>query len=135
MFYNANGVSIGEFKTLNDCMEFPIHNIWCINREDDNLFSKYKAQGFRVIIICCWNRIDHWRFVVGIIKGGKRAYFDLNDLPMNFVVNEYEAYLGKEAMFAISKLDEHIIIINDEIRLTESQLRQIISTCIKNILH
>lgn len=43
MFFDENNIRIGEFKTLEECMKFPIREIWCINRREDNLFNKYKA--------------------------------------------------------------------------------------------
>lgn len=44
LFENDN-VSIGEFKTIEDCMNYPIKD-WCIAREEDNLFDLYKVQRF-----------------------------------------------------------------------------------------
>ena len=36
MFFDNGTVSIGEFITLDDAMNFPIKEIWCINRTEDN---------------------------------------------------------------------------------------------------
>jgi len=145
MFYDTEQVSIGEFNTLQECMNFPIHNIWCINRDEDNLFEKYKSQGNRVLIICCWNRSDKWKFVVGIVKGGNVKYFDLNDLPMDLVQLDFESYLGRDAVAAIKGLNEQTIYnkikenikMNKKqtIRLNENQLRQIVKQSVNRILN
>lgn len=56
MFFDNSIISIGEFKTLDDAMNFPIKEIWHINRSQDNKFQSYKSQGYRLLIICSWNR-------------------------------------------------------------------------------
>ena len=33
--FNNGTVSIGEFKTIEDAMNFPMQEIWCINRTQD----------------------------------------------------------------------------------------------------
>lgn len=101
ILYDSNNVSIGEFKTLEDYMEFPIHDIWCVNRIDDNLFEKYKTHGYRVLIICSWERGDRWRFVIALKKGTRVSYYDLNDLPMDLVCQQYEKTLGDDAVSII----------------------------------
>ena len=39
--FNKGNISIGEFKTIDDCMNHPLRGTWCINRDEDNLFEKY----------------------------------------------------------------------------------------------
>lgn len=75
MFFDNGTVSIGEFITLDDAMNFPIKEIWCINRTEDNKFQSYLSQGTRILIICSWNRgiQDPLKFVVALIhKGNSR---------------------------------------------------------------
>ena len=100
-FFDNGTISIGEFKTLDDAMNFPIKEIWCINRTEDNKFQSYKSQGSRLLIICSWNRSiqDSLKFVVAVIhkdKVGKVYYWDMNDLPLypEERKNQYEGSLG-----------------------------------------
>lgn len=104
MIIDTPDVSIGEFKTLSECMSFPITERWCINRKNGNKFDKYKSQGNRILIICCWNRNDAWRFVVAIIKNGIK-YLDLNDLPMDLVGDRFEEYLGEDIVNKIHSIN------------------------------
>ena len=68
-FFNNGTISIGEFKTIDEAMNFPIKEIWCINRADDNKFQAYKSQGARILIICDWNKSiqDPTKFVVALV--------------------------------------------------------------------
>lgn len=97
--YSSESVSIGEFKTIDDFMSYPLHEIWCINRIEDNKFEQYKQQGYTLLIICCWKRKDSQRFVLTIAKQGHLLkYFDLNDLPMDLIAEDFENSLGNEAL-------------------------------------
>lgn len=147
MILDTPKVSIGEFKTLTECMSFPIAERWCINRKDGNKFDKYKSQGNRILIICCWDRHDAWRFVIAIVKNGIK-YFDLNDLPMDLVSNDFEKYLGTDIVNNIHSINnqtnirqsnniktEENMIRKNRIRLTESQFHRLISESLKKVLN
>ena len=100
--FNNGNVSIGEFKTIEDAMNFPIQEIWCINRTQDNKFNSYVSQGCRLLIICDWNKSiqDSQKFVVALIsKSGKITYWDLNDLPIN--TKQYENSIDNDVLTAI----------------------------------
>ena len=136
-----NGViSIGEFKTMNDCMNYPIKD-WCITREEDNKFDAYKRQGDRLLIVCSWNRTDSQRFVVAIAsRNHKIKYFDLNDLPMDLIAKTYEQSLGNDAISILkqygitneSKTNKNMK--KNTIKLNESQLRKIVTESVKKVL-
>lgn len=110
-FFNNDTISIGEFKTLDDAMNFPIKEIWCINRTEDNKFQSYKSQGSRLFIICSWNRStqDPLKFVLALIhkdKVGKLYYLDMNDLPLypDEKKNQYEDSLGDDATYTLYQI-------------------------------
>ena len=42
MFFDSDNVSIGEFKTIEEAMEYPLKGCWCVNREENNLFDKFE---------------------------------------------------------------------------------------------
>ncbi len=136
-----NGViSIGEFKTMNDCMNYPIKD-WCITREEDNKFDAYKRQGDRLLIICSWNRTDSQRFVVAIAsRNHKIKYFDLNDLPMDLIAKTYEQSLGNDAISILkqygitneSKTNKNMK--KNVVRLNEQQLKKIVAESVKKVL-
>lgn len=101
-FFDNGTISIGEFKTLDDAMNFPIKGIWRINRTQDNKFNSYASQGCRLLIICDWNKSiqDSQKFVVALIsKSGKITYWDLNDLPIN--TKQYENSIDNDVLTAI----------------------------------
>lgn len=102
VFFDNGSISIGEFKTLDEAMNFPIQEIWCINRTEDNKYNSYRNQGARVLIICEWSKSiqDSRKFVVALVfNDGAIKYFDLNDLPID--AKSYEENLNNEALHAI----------------------------------
>lgn len=110
--FNNGTIAIGEFKTLDDAMGFPLKEIWCINRKGDNKFQAYKDQGTRMLVICDWSRSiqDGLKFVLALIhQNGKIHYYDLNDLPLypEERKNQYEGSLGDEATYALYHLIEN----------------------------
>jgi len=118
-FFDNGTISIGEFKTLDDAMNFPIKEIWCINRTEDNKFQSYKSQGSRLLIICSWNRSiqDSLKFVVAVIhkdKVGKVYYWDMNDLPLypEERKNQYECSLGDDATCTLYRIANNILNCN-----------------------
>ncbi len=38
--FDNNKITIGEFRTYEEAMDFPLHEIWCINRSEDNKFRQ-----------------------------------------------------------------------------------------------
>ena len=107
--FNNGTISIGEFKTLDDAMNFPIKDIWCINRQGDNKFQAYKDQGTRMLVICDWSRSiqDSLKFVLALIhQNGKIHYYDLNDLPLypENRKNQYEGSLGDDATYTLYQI-------------------------------
>lgn len=129
-------------------MNFPIKEIWCINRTEDNKFQSYKSQGSRLFIICSWNRStqDPLKFVLALIhkdKVGKLYYWDMNDLPLypDEKKNQYEGSLGDDATFTLYQIANNKELncnrnMNKKlIRLTESDLHKIIKESVKRALN
>ena len=145
-FFDNGTISIGEFKTLDDAMNFPIKEIWCINRTEDNKFQSYKSQGSRLLIICSWNRSiqDSLKFVVAVIhkdKVGKVYYWDMNDLPLypEERKNQYEGSLGDDATYTLYQIANNRLNCNTNmnkklIRLTEQDLHRIVKESVKRVL-
>jgi hypothetical protein len=97
VLFNDNNISIGEFKTLEEAMTHPLKGYWRFNREEDNLFAKYKQQGYRILIICSWNRQDSQRFVIAIVGHHQVKYWDMNDVPIDKIRNDFEISIGEKA--------------------------------------
>jgi hypothetical protein len=145
-FFDNGTISIGEFKTLDDAMNFPIKEIWCINRTEDNKFQSYKSQGSRLLIICSWNRSiqDSLKFVVAVIhkdKVGKVYYWDMNDLPLypEERKNQYEGSLGDDATYTLYQIANNRLNCNTNmnkklIRLTENDLHKIVKESVNSVL-
>ena len=116
LIFDSNSISIGEFKDIKECINFPIKELWCINRLEDNKFQAYKSQGTRILIICSWNRSiqDSLKFVLALIHKdeiGKIYYWDMNDLPLYPKERKYqfEGSLGDEAIHTLYKVANKII--------------------------
>ncbi len=144
--FNNGTVSIGEFKTIEDAMNFPIQEIWCINRTQGNKFNSYISKGCRLLIICDWGKSiqDPQKFVVALIsKSGKITYWDINDLPIN--TRRYENSIGNDVLIAVYAVADELYRNNNQlncnlnmnkklIRLTESDLHQIVKESVYRIL-
>lgn len=144
--FNNDTVSIGEFKTIEDAMNFPMQEIWCINRTQDNKFNSYVSQGCRLLIICDWGKSiqDSQKFVVALIsKSGKITYWDLNDLPIN--TRQYENSIDNDVLTAIYAVADELYRTNNQlncnlnmnkklIRLTESDLHRIVNESVNKVL-
>ena len=143
---NNGTISIGEFKTIEDAMNFPMQEIWCINRTQDNKFNSYVSQGCRLLIICDWGKSiqDSQKFVVALIsKRGKITYWDLNDLPIN--TRQYENSIDNDVLTAIYAVADELYRNNNQlncntnmnkklIRLTESDLHRIVKESVNRVL-
>ena len=111
--FSEDNISLGEFKTINDAMEFPIHEVWCVNRSGGgNEFQKYKDSGVRILIICDWGRNvqDVKKFVVALVfRNGEVIYYDMNDVPIapDSEKYQYEGSLGHGIMYTIYQIVEH----------------------------
>ena len=143
--FDNGTISIGEFKTLEEAMSFPIKEIWCVNRKGDNKFQAYKDQGTRMLLICDWSRSiqDSLKFVLALIhQNGKIHYYDLNDLPLypEERKNQYEGSLGDQATYTLYHLIENKQYNTNTnmnkklIRLTESDLHLIVKESVNKIL-
>ena len=153
VLFNDNNISIGEFKTLEEAMTHPLKEYWCFNREEDNLFAKYKQQGCRILIICSWNRQDSQRFVIAIVGHHQVKYWDMNDVPIDKIRNDFEISIGEKAeeciynilrqqnstrqsqsQHPIQENNNKQINTNKNMKINETQLRKIISESVKNVL-
>ena len=154
VFFEKGSISIGEFKTLDDAMGFPIPDKWCVNRTvGDNKFEKYMALNVRVLIICDWSKSiqDSRKFVIALVyPDGQTIYFDFNDIQID--ANEYETSLDEDVFNAIERVvSAHYKLHNSEtnenkqyktrynmkktIRLSESDLQRIVNESVKNVLN
>lgn len=153
VFFEKGSISIGEFKTLDDALGFPIPDKWCVNRTvGDNKFEKYMALNVRVLIICDWSKSiqDSRKFVIALVyPDGQTIYFDFNDIQID--ANEYETSLDEDVFNAIERVvSAHYKLHNSEtnenkqhktrynmkktIRLSESDLHRVIKESVKRVL-
>lgn len=154
VFFEKGSISIGEFKTLDVAMGFPIPDKWCVNRTvGDNKFEKYMALNVRVLIICDWSKSiqDSRKFVIALVyPDGQTIYFDFNDIQID--ANEYETSLDEDVFNAIERVvSAHYKLHNSEtnenkqhktrynmkktIRLSESDLHKVIKESVKRAIH
>lgn len=81
-FYNKDNVSVGEFKTIEEMMNFPIKDIWDINRTKSNKFNLYRSNGMRFFILCNWCKKmrDPKKYILIMkYKSGKIKCLDTNN--------------------------------------------------------
>lgn len=147
-------ISVGEFNNIEEANAFPIQEIWCINRRDDNKFNAYKNQGSRILIICSWNRNDNdsLKYVLTLVHpNGKIHYWDMNDLPLypEQRKQQYECGLGDKITNTLHQIaanqteqidNKQNLNCNkdmkrtNKIRLTESQLHRVIKESVKKVM-
>lgn len=44
LIFDSDNISIGEFNNVEQYMNFPIKELWFINRLEGNKFQEYKSQ-------------------------------------------------------------------------------------------
>lgn len=134
LLFDNGVVSIGEFLTIEEAMNFPIKEVWCINRNDDNKFQAYKKQNTRILIICCWNKAieDTTKFVVALLfTDGSIKYFDMNDLPLypNEKKEQFLKSLGEDTLLFLNKISEKQTTSNGYIKTDECKISKQILEC------
>ena len=155
VIFEKGNISIGEFKTLDEAMSFPIPDKWCVNRTvGDNKFEKFMVLNVRVLIICDWSKSiqDSRKFVIALVyPDGQTIYYDFNNIQID--ANVYETSLDEDVFNAIERVVvAHYKLHNPEvqnenkqhktrynmkktIRLSESDLHRIISESVRRVIN
>lgn len=137
--YNDGTVSIGKITSAKDMSRFPVTNDWCIKQP--NMFQKYKDAGYTFYIIDNRDESDYVRYVILMVgKDGRKYYYDLDNEQMTQdSVLDYQSHLTPQSISFIQSLTEnkqHNTNMNkNKIRLTESQLHNMIRESVKRVLN
>lgn len=156
--YDDGTVFLGEFKTKEDALLYPIPNEWCTSNSS-NKFNQYVKGGYRLFIIENKTLDEPLKYVCASVFKGNVAYWDVNDIKqcenlakINDITNEHENYqktLPKQiiqylydiAAKQTEEMERSQINCNRKftnkiiVRLTESDLYNIISESIKDVLN
>lgn len=138
--YNDGIVSIGKVTSAKDMSRFPVTNDWCIKQP--SMFQKYKDAGYTFYIIDNRDESDYVRYVILMVgKDGRKYYYDLDNEQMTQdSVLDYQSHLTPQSISFIQSLTEnkqHNTNMNmnkNKIRLTESQLHNMIIESVKRVL-
>ena len=164
--YDDGTVFMGEFKTKEDALLYPIPNEWCTSNSS-NKFNQYTRDGYRLFVIENKSLDEPLKHVCASVFKGRVIYWDVNDIqqlenlanPRETNNSEHEQYqrtLPKPVihyLYNIAAQQTDAILnqrtsnhsLNTEninnimknkkvIRLTESDLHNIIAEAVKNVL-
>ena len=155
-FYDDGNITIGEFKNKKDAALCPLKPIYdsnygfCVCSELG--FNKYNKQGYRIIVIIDKSKIlanDITKYVFALVKDGGIDMWNANNNSMKADTWKYINNLPKKAREALlsfvkstnnqeNKQNTKMKTENRKrnvVRLTESQLKQMIAESVKNVLN
>ena len=132
--YDDGTVSIGRINSAKDIAKFPVKNDWCIKQP--SMFQKYVDQGYSFYIIDNGNESNYIRYVILMIgKDSTKYYYDLDNEKMTQDnIAEFQSHLTQDAMAFIQNLNENKGYKTNRIKITETELKQIVSESIKRVL-
>ena len=163
--YDNGVVFVGEFKTKEDALLYPIPNNWCTSNSSSK-FNQYTQGGYRLFIIENKTLDEPLKYVCASVFMGNVKYWNtegfslLEELRCEYNINDsehqkYQSTLPKEVIsylydIAASQTEEMENKIKNEnkeyktnnnnikkqvIKLTEGELHKIIKESVKNILN
>ena len=132
--YDDGMVSIGRINSAKDIANFPVKNDWCIKQP--SMFQKYVDQGYSFYIIDNGNESNYIRYVILMIgKDSTKYYYDLDNEKMTQdSIAEFQSHLTQDARAFIQNLNENKGYKTNRIKITETELKQIVSESIKRVL-
>lgn len=155
--YNHNGIIVCKLNTYMDAHMLPIETTWCITKIPRR-FEEFCGEGKDGYYIVNNSAQEPYQRTLAIIMNGEVEYWDSNNKRMaelpDYIARfkEYEALLPKEVKEIFysdaAKQGEQIEQQNNKtyknesknmnrkttIRLTESELKKVITESVKNIL-
>jgi hypothetical protein len=156
--YDDGTIFMGEFKTKEDALLYPIPNEWCTSNSSSK-YNQYVGDGYRLFVIENKSLDEPLKYVCASVYNGRVIYWDVNDNQLyedlrdytNVNNSEHETYqrtLPKQIVdylynIAAEQTDE---IENKQnincnrnmnkklIRLTEQDLHRIVKESVNRIL-
>lgn len=154
-FSSDKTVEIGHITSWDESKEIPQAKSWCISRKEESWNDFVKNRGYRFFIIRdskCFYKKNARHVIVSVAKNGSWWFVDSTDDTMvdyhignqgdhHMLKSDYIKSIGEGAMKAIQDkitTNENKRYKNmnrkNTIRLTESELKNIIAESVKNIL-
>ena len=137
--YSDEQVSIGKINSAKDVSRFPIKNNWCIKQP--GMFQKYINNGYSFYIIDNGDESDYIRYAILMVdKDSRKYYYDLDNEQMTQKsISDFQSHLTQDAMSFIQNLNENKQYnkkrnMKRTIRLTESELKNMITESVKRVL-
>ena len=138
--YNKNGVYVGEFKSFSDANMLPINTDWCITKTKIR-YNEFNNENSKCFYVINNRNQDPWRRVIAVVYTDRVEYWDSTNIRIEDNI-PYENTLPSEVVGIIhskcQKLTEskqyNTNMNKNKIRLTESQLHNMISESVKRIL-
>ena len=156
--YDDGTIFMGEFKTKEDALLYPIPNEWCTSNSSSK-YNQYVGDGYRLFVIENKSLDEPLKYVCASVYNGRVIYWDVNDNQLyedlrdytNVNNSEHETYqrtLPKQIVdylynIAAEQTDE---IENKQnincnrnmnkklIRLTESDLHRIVKESVNKVM-
>ncbi len=162
--YDDGTIFMGEFKTKEDALLYPIQNNWCTSNSSSK-FNTYTVGGYRLFIIENKSLDEPLKHVCASIFNGRVIYWDVNDRQLyedlrdegdveNSEHEKYQRTLPKQIVdylynIAAQQTEQKEANIQTEnkeyktykhmnkktIRLTESDLHRIIKEAVVGVLN
>ena len=142
--FNDGKTSIIAIKTFRHANLLPkeLRDKWCICNMD-NRFYEFFPQSGAYLLIKTPSLCNPYKYVIAVINGGSIEYWDENNQRMSYISPEEEARLAKyeqmlsdDAIYKINafNLNENKELKSNRIRITEKELKQIVSESIIKML-
>ena len=151
--YDENNIFVGLLKNYNEANMLPINANWCI-MNNPKRFAEFCCNGKVGYYIINKSLESPYKYVIAIVSNGEVEYWDSKNCRMSELPDEierfkqYESFLPKEVKQILytkaaeqgeeiekTKIKTENNMKKQVIRLTESDLRQIIKETVKNILN
>ena len=156
--YDDGTIFMGEFKTKEDALLYPIPNEWCTSNSSSK-YNQYVGNGYRLFVIENKSLDEPLKYVCASVYNGRVIYWDVNDNQLyedlrdytNVNNSEHETYqrtLPKQIVdylynIAAEQTDEmgnkqninsNLNMNKKFIRLTESDLHNIVKESVEQVL-
>lgn len=158
VIFSNDNASLGKINNAKDVQSIPVRNQWCIKSQ--RWFDNYNSQGYEFFVIYLPKEPLPFTFTIAAIVNGNVEYFDSNDYeqfenlanPNEINNSDHENYQRKLPQEIVSYLyniaanqteqieNKQNLNCNkdmkrtNKIRLTESQLHQVIKESVEKIL-
>ena len=86
--YDDGTIFMGEFKTKEDALLYPIPNEWCTSNSSSK-YNQYVGDGYRLFVIENKSLDEPLKYVCASVYNGRVIYWDVNDNQLYEDLRDY----------------------------------------------